>query len=205
MSYSKSAICNIALQELDHKGTVTNIDLGQDPLDIIFRAHFDRVRRQSLREMSPNFARSRKNIPVLEKAPEFGYPYAYQIPTECLKFLGIGEIYQKTDDYVLENVDGLYCVLTEQNENGSLPLRYVIDVENYNIYTDDFIFYFAKQLALAVRSISQNITRIEQLKAEVKDLQLSVKGVSGQENPPMRRSISRIQPRQQAYNKVNKR
>ncbi|MBO4516729.1 hypothetical protein J5751_04865 [bacterium] len=138
-------ICNLALSLIGNK-TITSIETPVSTEEKICSLWYDTTRKQALIEASPNFARARKYIPLSNIENPFGFKYAYQKPNDCLKVLGIGETYETQHNYCVE---GNY-IFTDDNENNSLPIRYIRDESTINYFSPAFIQYFACCLAVNI-------------------------------------------------------
>lgn len=202
---TKTEICNIAYSKyLKQKATLSDVDNGDSDAEVVFRQNYDLVRRKVLRIMMPSFAKTRKSLPLLTIKPAFGYSYAYEYPFDCLRLIGVDEIYLNKEDYGKENIDGSVCIITDMNYDDSLPIRYIKDVEDLALWDDDALDYFALMLADACSSLVQNNSIVDRIAAMKDSAMLTMGATDSQENKPMRRSTSRIQPRVPAYNKVMK-
>ena len=129
-------ICNLAISHLGDKGSVENIEIPEKQTEIVCAKWYDISRQTALRQMMPSFARKREMWPLdAEYIPAFGYGYVYLYKTDCLKILGIGDLYEKNNDYAVE--DG-HLLINSYYEDG-LPVRYVADIKDPSKYTPDFI------------------------------------------------------------------
>jgi len=63
-------------------------------------ACFDHVRDAELRAHNWRFSLTRAELSALSSTPAFQYAYEYQLPTDCLKVIQVGEYYcQSTTDF----------------------------------------------------------------------------------------------------------
>lgn len=203
---TKTELCNIAYSRyLKQKQTLSDIDTGTSSAEIIFRQSYDSVRREILRKTMPSFAKTRKSLSLMNISPEFGYSYAYEYPSDCLRLIGVDEIHLNKENYAKENIDGKLAIITDLNYDNSLPIRYISDVEDLTLWDDDSLDLFALFLAEACSALVQNNTIVDRIMAQKNSALMSVTANDSQENKPMRVSTSRIQPRRPAYNKTQKR
>lgn len=177
-------ICNLALSHLGDKSSVENIEIPEKQVEIVCAKWYDVSRQTALRHMMPSFARKREIWPLDNNyEPAFGYKYAYLYKNGCLKILGLGNLYEKDNDYAVE--DG-HLLTNREYENG-LPVRYVADVDDPSKYTPDFIdlmsWYLAYNICIELTENDNKFAQISQI------LPLKVAqycGVDAQENKPIR-------------------
>lgn len=190
MLSSKVEICNLALSRIGDKGSVENIDQPKKQTEIVCAKWYDISRQTALRQMMPSFARMREFWALdASYTPAFGYAYAYRYKSDCLKILGIGNLYQKRNDYAVE--DG-HIFVNEDYPQG-LPVRYIKDVTDVSRYTPDFIHLFAwflaRDICIELTENSNKLAEIEQM-LPLKIMELC--GVDAQENKPIRITHSEL-------------
>ena len=61
------------------------------------RAVFDMTRDALIANYDWTFAKDRGSLPALVDAPAFGYGAQYQLPTDCLRLISLGDIYVGVD------------------------------------------------------------------------------------------------------------
>ena len=183
MAKTKIEICNLALSRLGNMGSVENIDSPQKEPEVVCSKWYDTARRTALRQMMPSFAKKRDCWVQASYTPAFGYKYAYKYNSKCLKILGIGNLYEKSNDYAIE--DGY--VLTNTFYKDGLPVRYVQDVEEVSKFTDDFVslfaWFLARDICLELTESSEKYSMIENI-LPIKIAEVC--GVDAQENKPIR-------------------
>lgn len=187
---TKVTVCNLALSRFGNKGSVENLDNPTKQTEVVCAKWYDIARKTALKHMMPSFARKREIwAQDISFVPAFGYEYAYKYKAECLKILGIGNLYEKYNNYAIEGEHLLTNVLYE---NG-LPVRYVADVTNANKFTPDFIelfsWFLAREICIELTSSNEKYQQIEQI------LPLKIAeycGVDTQQNPPIRISRSPV-------------
>lgn len=186
---TKSTICNLALSRLGDKKTVENIDNPTTQTEKTFQKWYDVTRRATLRKMMPSFARKRKLWAKSNFKPDFGYAFAYDYRSDCVKVLGIGNLDEPVTDYVVE---GLH-ILTNSDFPDGLPVRYVEDVEDISLYDDNFIELFSLLLALNVApEITESANIIKYLQEMIQVKSAEVIAVGSQENKPVIIKSSRL-------------
>lgn len=186
---SKVDICNMALSHLGNYGTVTNIDTPTNDKEITFALWYDITRQTTLKYLMPNFALARKVVAKLVETPIFGYAYAYEYPNDCLKVLGIGDIDQKGFNYTIEGGK----IYTDVDYEEGMPIRYIKDIKDVNKFSPEFKMHFSFDLANnTALPITQDKDKAAFIIAQLPGKMAMLSGVNAQENPPVRRSISRF-------------
>lgn len=183
MAKTKIEICNLALSRLGGMASVENIDAPEKETEVVCSKWYNTSRKTALRQMMPSFAKKRDCWVQASYTPAFGYKYAYKYDSKCLKLLGIGNLYEKDNDYVIE--DGF--VLTNTFYKDGLPVRYIYDVEEVSKFTDDFVSLFAWFLA---RDVCLELTESPEKFSMIENILpmkiAEVCGVDSQENRPIR-------------------
>lgn len=183
MAKTKIEICNLALSRLGGMASVENIDAPEKETEVVCSKWYNTSRKTALRQMMPSFAKKRDCWVQASYTPAFGYKYAYKYDSKCLKLLGIGNLYEKDNDYVIE--DGF--VLTNTFYKDGLPVRYIYDVEEVSKFTDDFVSLFAWFLARDVcLELTESPEKFSMLENILPMKIAEVCGVDSQENRPIR-------------------
>lgn len=189
---SKADICNLALSHLGQKGTVSDIETPTTDIERTFLLHYNNAKDSLLKLAMPNFALARKRtarVTDFAADDEYGYKYAYQRPADMLKLLGIGNISDKQNDYVVE---GDYIYSDELYADGAY-IRYIKDVEDVSKYSGEFKALLGLYLAIQVcMPITQSQSKAQLLKAEFEEAKITVSAMAAQENRPILRSTSRF-------------
>ena len=186
---TKSEICNLALSRLGDKKTVENIDNPTTQTEKTFAKWYDVTRRASLRKMMPNFARVREIWAKSNYTPAFGYKFAYDYRSDCVKILGIGNMDTPDTDYVVE---GNYILSNGEYPDG-LPVRYIKDIEDVGLFDDNFIELFSLQLAYNVApEVTESTGRLQYLTQILPSKIAEVIAVNSQENKPFIVKNSRL-------------
>lgn len=187
---TKSEICNLALSRLGDKRTVNDIDNPIEDIEKTFSKWYDVSRRSALRRMMPSFAHTRKLWALSNFIPDFGYRFAYKVRSDCVKVLGIGDLCRSENNY---SVEGGYILTNEEYENG-LPVRYVSDVQEIDRYTDNFIELFSLMLAYNVApEITESASRLQYIDNALANKIAETMGVDSQENKPIIIKKGRLQ------------
>jgi hypothetical protein len=191
---SKNQICNLALAHLGSNGTVNDIETPVEDIEIAFAVHYDIIRQDLLRKTLPNFALRRRLLAKEGENPAFGYGFYYEYPQDCLKLLGIGEISDKQNDYVVEaDENGNLKIWTDTDADEGMPIRFVYDEIDVSKYTPDFINLFSQQLAAAVAmNVTQNAEAAQLADARAMKAMAGHSALNAQESRPVRVSESRF-------------
>lgn len=80
---SEVGICNLALQDIGRGLMITGLDENSQAARAC-RARYPFARDACLRGYAWNFAAARASLPALAEGPQFGFAYAYQLPSDCL-------------------------------------------------------------------------------------------------------------------------
>ena len=184
MINTKIQICNLALSCIGDKGSVEILESPRKQTEIVCAKWFDTSRKTFLRQVMPNFAKKR-DIWALDAnyLPAFGYAYAYKYKADCLKVLGIGNLYEKRNDYAVE---GGYILTNFEYPNG-LPVRYIQDITDISSFTPDainlFAWFLARDICIELTENNEKYNQITQLlPAKIAEFT----GIDSQENKPIR-------------------
>jgi hypothetical protein len=155
MAYSNTSICNLALQKLG-AARITNLPDGSANSNEC-NAAFEHVRDGELRTNKWKFALSRAILAPVVGSPEFGYPFAYPLPADCLRPLFPSRVEL---DWKVENHDGVPSILTA--EGGSIWLRYIKRVTDPTLFDPLFVEAVASRLAVQLcERLTQSNTKKE--------------------------------------------
>lgn len=187
---SKVSICNMALGHLGNFGTVDNIDVPTTDKERTFALWYDISRQTLLKLMMPNFSLTRKSVAALTTTVAFGYTTAYNLPADCLKVLGIGNIDEK-GDFVYSVEANL--ILTNDEWPDGLELRYIKDEKDVNKWSPEFKMSMSWYLASkTVMPITQDVNKKKLIEQLMPNELAILTGLNAQENPPIRKSVSRF-------------
>lgn len=183
MANSKVDICNMALSNIGNAGSVSNIDTPSTDKEITFAIWYDVVRKALLKLTMPNFALdnvivSQRNIPSA-----FGYAYAYEYPSYCLRLLGIGDISERENNYIRRG----NSIWTDEVSTTGMNCRIIRDVTDVNSMDPDWQILFSEALAEKVAlPITQDVQKALKLKQMMPSSMSEVAGMNAQENRPVR-------------------
>lgn len=159
MATSEVAICNMALDTL---GAQRIVAIDEDSRNgRACNACYAQIRDQELRAHPWNFAKKRSTLAASAVTPEFGFDYAFPLPTDCLRILPP----KRTGlDWTLENHEGRSAILT--NDGDSIEVSYIAQITNPTVF--DVLFDDALAAKMAMH-MCEEITQSNQKKADAKD------------------------------------
>lgn len=186
---TKTEVCGLAQSRLGNISLISDIDDPQTPAEKAYAKWYDVCRRDLLKTLMPNFALSRAICAQLDYTPAFGWTYAYEYPTNCLKALGIGEVQAKENNYAVE--DGR--ILSDEDYADGLELRFIKDVEDVPKFSPEFVMLLSWELAYNVCiEITKDYDKLSYIE-KVKPSKLSAaSSVNAQENRPVRINNSKF-------------
>lgn len=198
---SKNELCNLAISRLGNYGTINDIDQPVTDKEITFALWYDVSRQTFLKLTMPNFALARRRVAlVVGVVPAFGFKNVYERPSDCLKLLGIGEIDEKRNNYVME---GEY-IYTDEYYTDGLPLRFVRDITDVTKMSPEFKVEFSWYLAGDVAMpITQDVNKVKLIEELLPSKISIMSGINAQENMPIRISRSRFRESRNYYDPVN--
>jgi len=138
---SKTDIANIALAKF-REGRITSIDDTTDSVAIIVKDQFEHCLRTVLEEHRWNFAGKRATLTQLVAAPEFGWTYQYQLPTDLIRLKEVnGELHEASlGTFTIEGD------LLLSNEP-TIAITYVGYVDDPNLFSPSFVDAMSFKLA----------------------------------------------------------
>ena len=140
MSASETTICNQALGKL---GVPRIIDLDEESTAArACRLHYAETRDEVLRHHRWNFAIRRKELTRLAENPEFGWPYQFELPTDCLRIFEVNgwDVARREGFWEVEG----RVLLTRVNV---AKARYISRIEDCNLFDSLFVEALALRLA----------------------------------------------------------
>ena len=179
---SQTEICNLALLRLGAP-PITNItDLTKTA--IALNSNYDTVRDIVLRDHPWNFATKRVSLARIGTAPAWGFSYAYQLPSDCLRVIGIQDpnaTYNDDIDPAMGfKIEGDHLLTDEE----TVYLKYIYRATIAGEYDSRFVSAFASRLAAEV---AYYITGSSGLKEQMmKEYSFEIAGarsIDAQENP----------------------
>lgn len=179
-------ICNLAL-DLLNQGPVSDISTSpQTDTEVICARWYDSCRRSVLRKHPWNFAITRAELAANATAPSFGYANAYDLPSDFLRLLTIGDDYVEDlkQKYQLEDNQILYG---DDTSTTALPIRYIYDHVAVSQFDPLFIDCLSFELAIKMsRKITGDGEAAKELKELLKSIAPEAYAIDGQERPPQR-------------------
>lgn len=192
MSRPTSAVdlCNLALGELGAK-TISTITTPKTNEENICARHYDATRRAVLRMHIWNFAKRRVILPR-SGAPAFDFTDQYPLPVDYIRFAEAkietdGDIGK--DDYDI--ADGFYMA----NAEGAASVKFAYIYDHITITKWDplflrlFVLYLAKDMSF---ELTRKTAVKESILSEINLIEGRVRGIDGQERPPIRREYSKF-------------
>lgn len=187
-------ICNLSLDDLKQR-PIKNILTPVSDTEFICARNYDTVRREALFAHPWKFAIARVQLtPNLSTPPPFGYLYAYDLPTDYIRMISVG------DDYIGDlrgerEVEGnqLLAVAGDVDFDGTTKdVRYMKDITDVTKMSPGFITYFRLLLAIRMSNrFSTSSTIKKMLMEDFDEVQVAAKAVNGQENRIKRVQFSR--------------
>jgi hypothetical protein len=157
---SRTEICNLALDYLDEAPMQDYDNESESSVVQWFRRNFDKMAASLMRQYTWNFAKARKILPALSDTPLFGYKYAYQIPTDCLRVLPITCNGEDLGDLIRYKIEG-NNILTDQA--APLKLRYIKRFDETGQFDELFVDVLACALAQKLAHFLTGKTSYSQL------------------------------------------
>lgn len=113
-AYSKTAICNIALQHIGG-GRVLDVTTDKGAEATAFNDVYDVARPALIRLHKWNCFTARASLPQDATAPAWGYSYRYQVPSACLRVFEVcgipQDMWRREGSYILTDTGGGINVL----------------------------------------------------------------------------------------------
>lgn len=158
---SKNDIVNLSLDLLGQSDRVSSIDTPTSQTERIAQRWYDITLLGLLEMYDWNFAIKRAVIPRLIQDPNFGEEKAYQLPSDFISFVSIGQSHEYVKEHKVEGdiiyfradnySNPIYRASTNYNalndDSEALLLRYVSKVEDVSKYSPLFIWSLSHALA----------------------------------------------------------
>lgn len=181
-------IANSALTKLGEDRIMSLTDNVKAAREI--NAVFELRRDKLLRTYAWNFAMKRASLPALDDGPAWGYTYAYQKPSDCLRFVQVNDYfcipslvnYAAGVDSEPYRIEG-QTIATDFA--APLKVRYIRRVSNSGEFDACFIEAFAADLAFeCCEAITQSNTKKESLREDRRNAILDAIRSNAIELPP---------------------
>jgi len=194
-------ICNLSL-DLLKQSPINSISTPLTNSEYIMARWYDIERLASLRAHPWKFAIKRVLLtPNLTTVPLFGFANAYDLPTDYVRKVTIGNDYlgDLRMAHVIESgqiltPSGSTAMFPSESDDGTtLYLRYVYDCITVSQFDPLFIKYFALQMAVDLSpKYAVSVALGRDLKAQLQDANTEAKSVNGQDAPIRRIQQSKI-------------
>lgn len=147
---SETALVNSALVKLGEE-RITSLSSDTSRRAVVARQQYPVQRDNVLRKYRWNFAIGRASLAQLATAPAFGFDYAYTLPDDCLKFIGIHDQHQSKANYTataiihkIESQDTSTVLLCDED---TVDAVYIRQITNTLLFDPNFGEYLAWVLA----------------------------------------------------------
>lgn len=187
---SPEDICNLALDDLK-QAPVKSISTPTSTTEQICARQYDAARREALFAHPWKFAIFRTQLTPNPVPPLFGYLYAYDLPTDYIRMVTVGDDYigDLIDAYEVENNQLLAIAGDVVFDGTTKDVRYIRDVTTVSKFSPGFITYFRLLLAIRMGNKFNVSTAIKtELKADFELARTEARAINGQES-----KIKRIQ------------
>lgn len=191
---NETDICNLALDHLN-VASITTITNPTDKVGKICDRWYDDTRKAALRMHTWNFAQKRASLAKLVTAPLWGYSAQYELPSDYIRIVEIGDLNQYKD-YAIEGTK----LLLNETSTGSLNIRYIYDNTSVETFDPLFVELLALELAYNICfPLSGNLTLKRQIQMERDEKRREAFSVDGQERPPRRVERSKFKEARMKY------
>lgn len=192
---SPEDICNLALDDLKQL-PIKSITTPNSNTEQVCARNYDTTRRECLFAHPWKFAIKRDQwTPDPTTTPLFGYLYAYNVPTDYIRLVTVGDDYcgDLRQQYEIEN-NQLLAVSGDVVFDGSTKdVRYIRDITDVTKFSPGFVTYFRLKLALRMSSKFSVSNQIRtNIKDDFRDAETEAKAVNGQESRIKRIQFSRV-------------
>lgn len=176
MAISSLTICNSALSKLG-ASRISSL-AGTSKAALLCNEQYAKLRDEVLTAHPWNFASTRVELSQNATAPTWGYDYAYDLPSDCLRVLGLEE---EDDTDVAWKVESRQLV-TDSTTANILYIKQVADTTKFTpLFAEVLAYRIAMDLAYA---ITQNMN-VQQMMAKLYDDALrKAKSFDAQEGTP---------------------
>jgi len=160
---SRIEIANLALTHLGQP-PVMALDDGSVAANTL-NGLFEPAVAALLRSHVWNFAKARAVLPAMAQSPAFGYTTQYQLPSDCLRVVRVGQYPQPLGTTAYYSIEQGRILI---NHTGALPVQYVQMVKDASRFDALFVDVLAARLALdACEKLTQSNTKRQILREEV--------------------------------------
>lgn len=188
MAESDVAIANLALTKLGDL-RITALAENTKPAREV-NAVYSMLRDKLQRRYVWNFCKTRASLAALTDAPEFGFDYQYQLPSDCLRVLQVGEFFPAPSlaEYI-NSSSAEYAIERRRilsNDDGPLYLRYLARIDDPTQFDPTFDDAFAHLIAVnCADALAQaSAAKMQLLMQGYKDAIREAITANAIENPP---------------------
>lgn len=181
-------IINSALTKLGAKRITALTDNVKEAREM--NAIYELRRDACQRAHNWSFAIERTTLPALSDAPSWGYAYAYQLPSDCLRVVQVNDIWviPGLADYISGVDDEPFKIEGRKivsDWSAPLKLKYIKRVTDASQFDALFAEYYACDLAVNVcEALTQSNTKKESAKDDLQQALLDAIRANAIELPP---------------------
>jgi len=199
-------ICNLSLDYLK-QSPIKSITTPVTNTEFIFARWYDIKRQAGLRAHTWKFAIKRTILnPNTSTPPPFGYLYAYDLPSDYIRKVTIGNDYHGNlkQEIEIENgqilAEGGEDAVSDTGNGDSLYLRYIYDCTSVAKMDPLFISFFSLGMAIELSAkFSVAATAVDRLMKTFETIDCEARTVNGQDNPPKRIQQSKRLAKRRGY------
>lgn len=184
---SEVEIANRALQKLG-EARIASLEDNVKPAREM-KAAFAIVRAAELRAHRWNFAIVRVNLPALSSVPAHGFNQEFQLPSDCLRVLEVGNV--RLDLGGIDYRTGMESLFQIEGRkilsdlSAPLPVRYISDITDASLFDACFVDSFACRLAIETcEALTQSTSKKQEIKRDYMRSIRAAKLTDAIENPP---------------------
>lgn len=186
MAQSQTSISNRGLQILG-ASRVTDVLTEESKNARAMRENWEAARDLLLRSNLWNFAMTRAELSALVETPAFGYTTLYQLPSDCLRAVQVGD-WWVGDSADLQGGDPCYQIeggKIATDEAAPLRFRYIKRITDPTKFDATFAEVLACQLAMdCCEEITQSDTKYERARKALGMAMREARRLDAIENPP---------------------
>lgn len=191
---SPEDICNLALDDLKQL-PIKSITTPVSNTELICARNYDTIRRECLFDHPWKFAIKRIQLtPNPATTPLFGYAYAYDLPSDYIRLITVGNDYigDLRTQYEIES-NQLIAISGDVTFDGTTKdVRYMMDAVDVTKFSPGFVIYLRLKLAIRMSNKFNVSTQIKTgLKEDFAEVATTARAVNGQESRIKRIQFSR--------------
>lgn len=179
-------VANLAL-DLCKTKPIASFDVNTTTTSVIAKRSRGQSRRLALEWHTWNFATKRASLNQLGGSPVFGFSNWYELPSNFIRLIGIGEA-EIEQDYSIEDGN----LLIDEEGSGALLVRYVYDHKIVRKMPPSFIEIWTIHWAIKMaKPLGCSNSLIKELKDMLSDVRLEGEAIDGQQTVIKRINRSR--------------